>query len=95
MYAETACRHAHNASTSSRVAAVIFGAAHPIGAGGAAMVFGLVGVAGIHPQHLFGASIPHDVLLPLPDLATNAGVWVSGQMRGGTTAAAEASERRD
>ena len=83
------------ASTSSRVAAVIFGAAHPIGAGFAAMVFGLVGAAGIRPQRLFGASIPHDVLLPLPCLATIAGVWVSGRMRGGATAAAEASALRD
>ena len=76
-------------------AAVIFGAAHPIGAAFAALFFSLVGVAGIRLQLLFGASIPHDVLLSLPYLATILGVWVSGRMRGGAKAATEASELRD
>ena len=76
-------------------AAVIFGAAHPIGAAFAAMFFSLVGVAGIRLQLLFGASIPHDVLLSLPYLATILGVWTSGRMRGGAKAATEASELRD
>ena len=76
-------------------AAVIFGASHPIGAAFAAVFFSLVGVAGIRLQLLFGASIPHDVLLSLPYLATILGVWVSGRMRGGAKAATEASELRD
>ena len=76
-------------------AAVIFGAAHPVGAAFAAMFFSLVGVAGIRLQLLFGASIPHDVLLSLPYMATILGVWISGRMRGGAKAATEASELRD
>lgn len=76
-------------------AAVIFGAAHPVGAAFAALFFSLVGVAGIRLQLLFGASVPHDVLLSLPYLATILGVWISGRMRGGTKAATEASELRD
>lgn len=76
-------------------AAVIFGAAHPVGAAFAALFFSLVGVAGIRLQLLFGASVPHDVLLSLPYLATILGVWISGRMRGGTRAATEASELRD
>ncbi len=76
-------------------AAVIFGAAHPVGATFAAMFFSLVGVAGIRLQLLFGASIPHDVLLSLPYMATILGVWISGRMRGGAKAATEASELRD
>ncbi len=76
-------------------AAVIFGAAHPIGAAFAALFFSLVGVAGIRLQLLFGASVPHDVLLSLPYLATILGVWISGRMRGGPKAATEASELRD
>ena len=71
------------------------GAAHPIGAAFAAMFFSLVGVAGIRLQLLFGASIPHDVLLSLPYMATILGVWISGRMRGGAKAATEASELRD
>ncbi len=76
-------------------AAVIFGAGHPVAAAFAAMFFSLVGVAGIRLQLLFGASIPHDVLLSLPYLATILGVWISGRMRGGAKAATEASELRD
>ena len=76
-------------------AAVIFGAGHPIAAAFAAMFFSLVGVAGIRLQLLFGASIPHDVLLSLPYMATILGVWISGRMRGGAKAATEASELRD
>ena len=76
-------------------AAVIFGAAHPVGAAFAAMFFSLVGVAGIRLQLLFGASVPHDVLLSLPYMATILGVWISGRMRGGAKIATEASELRD
>ena len=76
-------------------AAVIFGAGHPVGAALAAMFFSLVGVAGIRLQLLFGASIPHDVLLSLPYMATILGVWISGRMRGGAKAATQASELRD
>ena len=76
-------------------AAVIFGAAHPVGSAFAAMFFSVVGVAGIRLQLLFGASIPHDMLLSLPYLATVLGLWISGRMRGGAEAVAEASELRD
>ena len=54
-----------------------------------------LGDAGIRLQLLFGASIPHDVLLSLPYLATILGVWISGRTRGGAKAATEASELRD
>ncbi|MCY4478384.1 MAG: ABC transporter permease, partial [Rhodospirillales bacterium] len=76
-------------------AAVIFGAGHPVGAAFAALFFSLVGVAGIRLQLLFGASIPHDVLLSLPYMATILGVWISGRMRGGAKAATQATELRD
>ena len=58
------------------------------------MFFSLVGVAGIRLQLRFGASIPHDVPLSLPCMATILGVWIGGRMRGGAKAATEASELR-
>ena len=61
----------------------------------AATFFSLVGVAGIRLQLHFSAVIPHDVLLALPYLATVLGVWITGRMRGGAGAAAQASELRD
>ena len=76
-------------------AAVIFGAAHPVGSAFAAMFFSLVGVAGIRLQLIFGASVPHDLLLSLPYLATVAGVWISGRMRGGARAAVATSQLQD
>ena len=44
-------------------AAVIFGAANPIGATGAAFFFAIVGALGIRAQLLFGDRVPHDLLL--------------------------------
>ncbi len=76
-------------------AAVIFGASHPIGGAFAAMFFSLVGVIGIRMQLMFGASVPHDVLLSLPYLATVLGVWLSGRLRGGAKAAVQNLELRD
>ena len=52
-------------------------------------------MAGIRLQLYFSAVIPHDVLLALPYLATVLGVWITGRMRGGARAAAQAYERRD
>ncbi len=76
-------------------AAVIFGASHPVGAAFAAMFFSLVGVIGIRMQLMFGASVPHDILLSLPYLATILGVWISGRVRGGAKAATASTELRD
>ncbi|MCY4453682.1 MAG: hypothetical protein OXC01_17200 [Immundisolibacterales bacterium] len=57
--------------------------------------FSLVGVAGSRLQLHFSAVIPHDVLLALPCRATVLGVWITGRVRGGARAAAQASELRD
>lgn len=76
-------------------AAVIFGAANPIGATAAAMFFAIVGALGIRAQILFGEKVPHDLLLALPYLATIVGVWISGKMRGGAKAAATFGELKD
>jgi len=43
----------------------------------------------------FGDRVPHDLLLALPYLATIAGVWISGRLRGGARAAAASVELRD
>ena len=71
-------------------AAVVFGAAHPIGSVLAALFFSIVGAIGIRAQLMFGDSAPHDLLQALPYLATIFGVWLSGKMRGGAKAAASA-----
>ena len=76
-------------------AAAIFGGGHPFGGALAATFFSLLGVAGIRLQLHFSAVIPHDVLLALPYLATVLGVWITGRVRGGASAAAPASELRD
>jgi ABC-type uncharacterized transport system permease subunit len=76
-------------------AAVIFGAAHPIGATGAAFFFAIVGALGIRAQLLFGDRVPHDLLLALPYIATVIGVWISGKLRGGAKAATGFGELRD
>ena len=75
-------------------AAVIFGGGHPLGATAAALFFSIVGAIGIHAQLVFGDRIPHDLLLALPYLATIAGVWISGSLRGGARATG-AMELRD
>lgn len=76
-------------------AAVIFGAANPIGATGAAFFFAIVGALGIRAQLVFGDRVPHDLLLALPYIATVIGVWISGKLRGGAKAAAGFGELRD
>ncbi len=76
-------------------AAVIFGAAHPVGAAFAALFFAVVGAIGIRAQLVFGDSIPHDLLLGLPYIATVFGIWLSTRLRGGNKTAASFGELRD
>lgn len=76
-------------------AAVIFGAAHPIGSTFAALFFAVVGALGIRAQLMFGDKVPHDLLQALPYLATIFGVWLSGKLRGGTKAAGSFAELKD
>ncbi|MFK0276683.1 ABC transporter permease [Ensifer sp. NPDC090286] len=76
-------------------AAVIFGAAHPVGATFAALFFAIVGAIGIRAQLTFGDRIPHDLLQALPYLATVFGVWLSGKLRGGAKGASSFAELRD
>ncbi len=76
-------------------AAVIFGAAHPVGATFAALFFAIVGAIGIRAQLTFGDRIPHDLLQALPYLATVFGVWLSGKLRGGAKTASSFAELRD
>ncbi len=75
--------------------AVIFGGGHPVGSAAAALFFSIVGAMGIRAQLLFGDRVPHDLLLALPYLATVAGVWISGRLRGGARAASSFGELRD
>ncbi|MDW5317013.1 ABC transporter permease [Rhizobium sp. PL01] len=63
-------------------AAVIFGAAHPIGATLAAMFFSVLSAIGIRAQLVFGDSVPHDLIQALPYLATVFGLWLSSRLRG-------------
>jgi simple sugar transport system permease protein len=76
-------------------AAVIFGAAHPVGSTFAALFFAVVGAIGIRAQLSFGDKVPHDLLQALPYLATILGVWLSGKLRGGAKAASSFAELRD
>ncbi|MBL0373776.1 ABC transporter permease [Rhizobium sp. KVB221] len=76
-------------------AAVIFGAAHPVGATFAALFFAVVGALGIRAQLMFGDKVPHDLLQALPYLATIFGVWLSGKLRGGAKAAGTFAELKD
>lgn len=76
-------------------AAVIFGAAHPVGATFAALFFAVVGAIGIRAQLMFGDKVPHDLLQALPYLATIFGVWLSGKLRGGTKTAGAFAELKD
>ena len=63
-------------------AAVIFGGGHPLGSAAAACFFSIVGALGIRAQLVFGNRVPADLLLALPYLATIAGIWISGYLRG-------------
>ncbi|WP_168879350.1 ABC transporter permease [Rhizobium sp. P28RR-XV] len=76
-------------------AAVIFGAAHPIGSSFAALFFAVVGAIGIRAQLTFGDKVPQDLLQALPYLATILGVWLSGKLRGGAKAATGFAELKD
>ena len=76
-------------------AAVIFGAANPLGATAAAFFFAIVQALGIRAQLLFGDRVPHDLLLALPYIATVIGIWISGRLRGGAKAATGFGELRD
>ncbi|MGV3549322.1 ABC transporter permease [Rhizobium sp.] len=76
-------------------AAVIFGAAHPVGATFAALFFAVVGAIGIRAQLMFGDKVPHDLLQALPYLATIFGVWLSGKLRGGAKTAGSFAELKD
>jgi ABC-type uncharacterized transport system permease subunit len=75
--------------------AVIFGAGHPLASAAAALFFSIVGAMGIRAQLIFGNSVPNDLLLALPYIATVIGVWISGQLRGGARAASTFGELRD
>ncbi|MDR3376931.1 MAG: ABC transporter permease [Ancalomicrobiaceae bacterium] len=76
-------------------AAVVFGAAHPIGSALAALFFSVVSALGIRAQLLFGNAVPPDLLLALPYLATVFGVWLSGRLRGGAAIPSAFGELRD
>ena len=76
-------------------AAVIFGAAHPVGATFAALFFAVVGAIGIRAQLMFGDKVPNALLQALPYLATIFGVWLSGKLRGGTKTAGAFAELKD
>lgn len=75
--------------------AVIFGAAHPIGSAAAALFFSVVEALGIRAQLTFGNAVPHHFLLMLPYIATIAGIWLSGRLRGGNRAPGGLGELRD
>lgn len=74
--------------------AVIFGGGHPLASVAAAFFFSIVGAIGIRAQLLFGNSVPNDLLLALPYIATVIGVWISARVRGGATTSGF-SELRD
>ena len=65
--------------------AVIFGGGHPLASVAAAFFFSIVGAIGIRAQLLLGNSVPNDLLLALPYIATVIGVWISARVRGGAT----------
>jgi ABC-type uncharacterized transport system permease subunit len=74
-------------------AAVIFGAAHPLGTTLAVLFFSLVEYLGIKAQLVFGENAPRDFILMLPYLATVLGIWISARLRGG--AVVNSAELRD
>ena len=76
-------------------AAVIFGAANPLGATAAAFFFAIVQALGIRAQLALRRPVPHDLLLALPYIATVIGIWISGRLRGGAKAATGFGELRD
>jgi simple sugar transport system permease protein len=76
-------------------AAVIFGAANPLGATAAAAFFALTDYLGIKAQLVVGNAAPPELLQSLPYLATIAGVWLSSWLRGGPDPSAAISELRE
>jgi simple sugar transport system permease protein len=76
-------------------AAVIFGAANPLGASAAAAFFALTEYLGIKAQLAVGNALPPELLLSLPYVATIAGVWLSSRLRGGVRSAGAISELRE
>jgi simple sugar transport system permease protein len=61
------------------------GGGHPLASVAAAFFFSIVGAIGIRAQLLLGNSVPNDLLLALPYIATVIGVWISARVRGGAT----------
>ncbi|QCJ01085.1 ABC transporter permease [Agrobacterium larrymoorei] len=76
-------------------AAVIFGAAHPVGAALAAVFFAVAGAIGVRAQLLFGGKMPNEILQSLPYIATIFGVWLSGRLRGGAKGVNGFNELKD
>lgn len=76
-------------------AAVIFGAANPLGAAAAATFFALVEYLGIKAQLVLPHGVPPELILSLPYVATVAGVWLSSRLRGGIGAPSDISELRE
>lgn len=64
-------------------AAVVLGASNPIGAGIAALVFGVIDYAGIWAQLNFDLPVPDAVLLMLPYIATIVIITLTTSARGG------------
>ena len=76
--------------------AVVFGAAHPIGAAAAGLFFGFVDAVGIQSQLTFGDAVPGEAILGLPFVLTIVAVVVSGRLRRAEAeAAAGFGELRD
>jgi simple sugar transport system permease protein len=76
--------------------AVVFGAAHPLGAAAAGLFFGFVDALGIQSQLEFGDAVPGEAILALPFVLTIVAVVVSGRLRkADVDAAAGFSELRD
>jgi ABC-type uncharacterized transport system permease subunit len=65
-------------------AAVVLGASNPIGAGFAALAFGVIDYAGIWAQLNLDLPVPDAVLLMLPYLATIVIITLTTSARGGT-----------
>ena len=62
--------------------AVVFGAAHPIGAAAAGLFFGFVDAVGIRVAgSTFGDAVPGEAILGLPFVLTIVAVVVSGRLR--------------
>ena len=76
-------------------AAVVFGAADPLGGSAAAMFFAAVENLGIRAQIALGTAVPSELVQSLPYLATVAGIWLASSVRGGAKSSADVFELRD